>query len=316
MRRFRSVMAVLALSCAAAVPSLAEAGKEQSATSMQQRSAQLARTYLQTWSSNPRAALDQVPRLYALRTRFYGQLVDHRRLIREKAGFIRRWPIRHYAHRPGSMSVACEAHSARCFVRSVIDWRAASPARHAASRGSARFEQGIDLSGSRPVVFLEGGSVLASAPVRLRDAAQPRDSDVAQPRQAARPVSHSLVSSRMAAEPVSLPHQRAVAVQRSLPSRQHSSGSPAVKLAASPEHPAALSFDPVRPRTDDSVTPDIPAVRTTIARAPVPVLTKADPVQTGSSPSSQAPPPAATEVPREWVDPPRPSRWSQRLPQP
>ena len=239
MRRFRLVMAVLALSYAAAAPSLAEAGKEPSTSSMQQRSAELARAYLQTWSSNPRAALSQVPRLYAPRTRFYGQLIDHRRLIREKAGFIQRCPIRHYAHRPGSMRVACEAHSARCFVRSVIDWRAASPARHAASRGSARFEQGIDLSGSRPVVFFEGGSVLASAPVRLRDAAQLRDGDVVQPKQAARPVSHSLVSSRMAAEPVSPPHQRAAAVQRSLLSQQHRSGSAAVMLAASPEHPPA-----------------------------------------------------------------------------
>src|SRR3954469_10365916 len=264
MRRFRSVLAVIALSYAIALPSVVQSNEARSVAKLQKRSAEIAHSYLQTWSSDPRAALDQVPHLYAPRTRFYGQLVDHRRLMREKAGFIQRWPIRHYAHRPGSMRVVCEAHSARCFVRSVIDWRAASPARHAASRGSARFEQGIDLSGSRPVVFFEGGSVLASAPVRLTAAAQPRDSDVAQPKQAARPVSRSLVSSRMAAEPVSLPYQRAAAVQRSLPSQQHRSGSPAVKFAASPEHSAALSFDPVRPRTDDSVTPDTPAVRTAI----------------------------------------------------
>jgi len=163
MRRFRSVMAVLALSCAAAFPSLAEAGKEHSTNSMQQRSAELARTYLQTWSSNPRAALDQVPRLYASRTRFYGQLLDHRRLMREKAGFLQRWPVRHYAHRPGTMRVTCDVGSARCLVRSVIDWRAESPVRRAVSRGASRFEQGIDLSGSRPLVFLESGAVLSHA---------------------------------------------------------------------------------------------------------------------------------------------------------
>src|SRR5215212_5128648 len=187
MRHFRSVMAAFVLSCAAAFPSMVRSSETHSITNMQQCSAELARSYLQTWSSNSKAALDQVPQLYAPRTRFYGQLVDHRRLMREKAGFIQRWPVRHYAHRPGTMRVDCDAHSARCFVRSVIDWRTASPARRAVSRGIARFEQGIDLSGSRPVVFLEGGSVLASAPVRLTAAAQPRDSDVAQPRQAAHP---------------------------------------------------------------------------------------------------------------------------------
>jgi hypothetical protein len=163
MRCFRSGLVVVALSCTVAPPGLAQSGEARSMASMQQLSGKLARSYLQTWSSNTTAALDQVLRLYASRTRFYGQLLDHRRLMREKAGFLQRWPVRHYAHRPGTMRVTCDVGSARCLVRSVIDWRTESPARHAVSRGSSRFEQGIDLSGSRPLVFLESGSVLSHA---------------------------------------------------------------------------------------------------------------------------------------------------------
>src|SRR5215203_3871004 len=106
MRRFRSVLAVIAGFWAVAPSSLVQSGEVHSAISMQQHSAEFARSYLQSWSSNPRAALDQVPQIYAPRTRFYGRLVDHRRLMREKAAFIQRWPVRHYAHRPGTMRVA------------------------------------------------------------------------------------------------------------------------------------------------------------------------------------------------------------------
>jgi hypothetical protein len=74
--------------------------------------------------------------------------------MREKATFLQRWPVRRYAHRPGTMQVSCDAGSQRCLVRSVIDWHAESPARRVVSRGASRFEQGIDLSGSHPVVFL------------------------------------------------------------------------------------------------------------------------------------------------------------------
>ena len=163
MHRLLSTMAVLALTCATAPANWAQAGETQATTRLQQRSADLARSYLQTWSSNARVALDQVPRLYAPRVRFYGRVLDRNRLLREKAAFVQRWPVRHYAHRPGTVQINCDAGSRRCLVRSVIDWRAESPARRAVSRGASRFEQGIDLSGSRPVVFLESGAVLSHA---------------------------------------------------------------------------------------------------------------------------------------------------------
>jgi len=163
MHRRLFTMAVLALTCATAPGSWAQSGEVHSAARLQQRSAALAHSYLQTWSSNARAALEQVPQLYAPRVCFYGRVLDRSRLMREKAAFLRRWPVRRYAHRPGTMQVSCDAGSRRCLVRSVIDWQAESPARHVVSRGASRFEQGIDLSGSRPVVFLESGAVLSHA---------------------------------------------------------------------------------------------------------------------------------------------------------
>jgi len=154
---------VLAIVCACPAPSYAQSRQAGPASSLEQRSAQFAGSYLQVWSSSSRASMTQVPQLYAPRVLFYGRVLDRPGLMREKARFVQRWPVRHYAHRPSTMRVSCDAHAPRCIVRSVIDWRAESPVRRAVSEGSSRFEQGIDFSAPNPVVFREGGSVISQA---------------------------------------------------------------------------------------------------------------------------------------------------------
>ena len=163
MRHLRSALVLLGLSCALLPPGAAQAGEPRSAAGLRQRSAELASSYLRTWSTSASAALDQVPRLYAPQIRFHGRWLTHRSLLGEKAAFVQRWPVRRYVHRPGTLQVACNARSRRCLVRSIVDWRVADPARGASTHGSARFQQGIDLSGPRALVFLESGSVLSRA---------------------------------------------------------------------------------------------------------------------------------------------------------
>jgi hypothetical protein len=124
------------------------------------RSADVTRAYLHTWSTDPRGAITDVRRLYAPVVSFYGRDLTHDGLIREKAQFLRGRPSRHYSVRPGTMRVACEPQSRRCVVRSIIDWRAQSPARKASSSGSSTFEQWVDFAGSRPLVFRESGAVI------------------------------------------------------------------------------------------------------------------------------------------------------------
>jgi hypothetical protein len=118
------------------------------------------RSYLHTWSTNTRAALAEVPRIYAPRVNFYGRILDHGSLVREKAQFARRWPVRRYSLRPNTVRVRCDEQARRCLLRAVIDWRAESPARRARSGGSATFVQGFELTASRPLVIREGGAVL------------------------------------------------------------------------------------------------------------------------------------------------------------
>jgi len=127
---------------------------------MRAQSEAIAYTYLRRWSSGNAQALADVRALYGPRVSFHGAFVDQHNLFDQKRRFGRRWPLRHYEHRPGTMRVTCEAAREACLVRSIIDWQAASPARHAFSRGSSTFELGIGFSGPKPVVLFERGHVI------------------------------------------------------------------------------------------------------------------------------------------------------------
>lgn len=119
----------------------------------------IATRYLQVWSSNGAAAVESVRRTYMPAVAFYGRTYTHRQLVAEKRRAIRRWPVRRYAHRPGTMHIACDVSHNRCTARSIMDFAVANPARGAAKRGSARFALGIDFAGPSPRIFYEGGSL-------------------------------------------------------------------------------------------------------------------------------------------------------------
>ena len=141
-----------------------------SLATMHRWSEQIAHTYLQRWSSGDARALADVPALYGPRVSFYGQFINQKSLFDQKRRFGRRWPIRRYEHRPGTMRVTCDATTRACLVRSIIDYQAASPARNALARGTSTFELGISFSGPKPVVLFERGRVIRAA--RRRTQAQ------------------------------------------------------------------------------------------------------------------------------------------------
>lgn len=128
---------------------------------MHELSHDLTTSYLQLWSTSNEAALADVAQVYSDRIRFYGRTVSQRELWNEKRRFTQRWPIRSYAHRPGTMRTDCDVAGRSCRVRAIIDWTASNPRRGASSRGSSLFELGIDFSGRQPLVRTESGQVVA-----------------------------------------------------------------------------------------------------------------------------------------------------------
>lgn len=128
---------------------------------MHELSHDLTTSYLQLWSTSNEAALADVAQVYSDRIRFYGRTVSQRELWNEKRRFTQRWPVRSYAHRPGTMRTDCDVAGRSCRVRAIIDWTASNPRRGASSRGSSLFELGIDFSGQQPVVRTESGQVVA-----------------------------------------------------------------------------------------------------------------------------------------------------------
>lgn len=128
---------------------------------MRTQSESLARSYLHLWSRDGRGAVFDVPGRYGRRVAFYGRFVNYAELAAEKRRFLRRWPIRQYAMRPGTVRTECHLTMRVCQLRSVIDWTVKSPSRGKIARGSSRFALGIDFAGRRPVVLGENGQVVA-----------------------------------------------------------------------------------------------------------------------------------------------------------
>jgi hypothetical protein len=130
-------------------------------TRLEERTAAIATRYLQVWSVDGAASVRGVPSLYERAATFYGRTYTHHQLIGEKRRAIRRWPIRRYAHHPGTMRIKCDLPSRRCMVRSIIDYRVASPQRGIVKHGSAKFVLGISFARPTPRIFYEGGNVNA-----------------------------------------------------------------------------------------------------------------------------------------------------------
>ena len=154
-----SILGALTALCLMATSSLAQVSQHDLAT-MRDLSADLANSYLRIWSSSDQGALADVHEVYAPRVNFYGRMLDRRGITAEKMRFVRRWPIRRYALRPGTTRVDCQPNRRMCVVKTLIDWEAAAPQRGTVSRGVSLFELGVGFAGSQPLVVYEGGHVV------------------------------------------------------------------------------------------------------------------------------------------------------------
>src|SRR3954469_23665162 len=99
----KSLAATVALATSLAAG--ADSAEEADMARMHRRAEALAQHYLVGWSWGNAQALADVQALYGPRVNFYGKFIDQRSLFAQKRSFGRRWPIRRYSHRPGTMQV-------------------------------------------------------------------------------------------------------------------------------------------------------------------------------------------------------------------
>jgi hypothetical protein len=125
----------------------------------EEESRALANGYLASWSSDNETAFRDMRGLFGSRVNYFGRSLDREAVFTTKRRFAERWPVRSYRHRPGTMRVRCDGEE--CWVRSIVDWEAASQSRKARARGAIRFELAIDFSGAQPVVRAEKAVNLA-----------------------------------------------------------------------------------------------------------------------------------------------------------
>jgi hypothetical protein len=116
--------------------------------------------YLALWSAPNGAALRGQLRFYGPVVRFHGRAMSAHSLLAEKARFVRRWPERRYAPRPGTMRVACAGVGHVCTVRTLFDYAAKSPRQGKRSQGTGRLQLDISFAGRHPVIVLETSRVV------------------------------------------------------------------------------------------------------------------------------------------------------------
>lgn len=147
--RMLVVAAVLGVSMTSQAMALSEAR-------MRAVAIEVAYGYLTTWSSGPTARV-RTPLAYGERVMSFGKLSDREALGDERLAAGRRWPVRSYSHRPGTMRVSCNVPSHKCAVRSTVDYRVSDPVSRVSERGSSRFDLGVGFDGPKPRILYEDG---------------------------------------------------------------------------------------------------------------------------------------------------------------
>lgn len=157
--------AVLVLACAGVGLTMSAARAQPSLSGgLEERTAAIARQYLAAWSAERDGAADAVPYVYGPTVRFYGRTYTQAQLADAKRRMVRLWPVRRYAHRPGTMRITCNPAQLRCAAQSTIDYEVSNPARGRAARGSTTLDLGISFAGPRPVILYESGRVRGRDP--------------------------------------------------------------------------------------------------------------------------------------------------------
>lgn len=162
----------------AALPDGPPAGAPQTAHSNEQIADDIVNSYFYFWSTLGEDVVS-MNQFYAETVNFYGSLLNRSRLMDEKQRFAKRWPIRRFNVRPGSMSTACDETG--CTVTCIVEWDASSTERTAHSSGTSSFTLGVVSApgtATGALIVSETGSVLSAQ----RDApAAPTASAVAPP---------------------------------------------------------------------------------------------------------------------------------------
>lgn len=95
--------------------------------------------YFSAWSNAADPDGQSVREFYGDEVDYYGKQLGLADVMEQKTQFARRWPLRSYTLRGGSVQTQCSDQTRACKVVGLVDWRAGSDARSRYSSGTAKF---------------------------------------------------------------------------------------------------------------------------------------------------------------------------------
>jgi hypothetical protein len=112
--------------------------------------------FFASWSNPSDPDGLQMWRFYGPMVNFYGKQISLAELMDTKEQFARRWPVRTYSVRDGSLRISCSAANV-CRAAGVLDWKASSSVASRYSSGTATFSFVLDNG----LIIEEHGRVLS-----------------------------------------------------------------------------------------------------------------------------------------------------------
>jgi hypothetical protein len=142
------------------IPTIVVKPQDQSAFHQQAMAAAFMNGYFQHLSGPD--VLGEFQHDYADYISYYSKVKRKDEVLREKAGFVRRWPQRSYRPRQSSIQVVCRTLNGEhvCTVSGLVDFNCRSAERHAVSSGLAHFVAQIWFDGDRPEIIGENSTVI------------------------------------------------------------------------------------------------------------------------------------------------------------
>lgn len=114
------------------------------------------REFFASWSDPSDPDGQQMRRYYGPMVNFYGKQISIAELMDTKEQFARRWPVRLYRIRDGSLRISCSTADV-CKAAGVLNWKASSSANSRYSSGTATFSFILDNG----LIIEEHGRVLS-----------------------------------------------------------------------------------------------------------------------------------------------------------
>jgi Caspase domain len=117
--------------------------------------------YVYQSQSSPSEVLAYIERTFAPEVDYYGERLNHRKILEDQRRYLAKWPRRNYRVKPGTDHITCDKASSSCVVWGQFAFDVSNPKTSETSAGVATFEFRVKFTPKGPKIVFENGNVVS-----------------------------------------------------------------------------------------------------------------------------------------------------------